>query len=774
MKNERTKYEFGLDLNTNNSRKLANDLITNNSEVLEFGPASGELTKYLCEVKHCKVDIVEINSELGNLASRYSRHALVGEEKGEGADTFNVKGGTANYIYGGAGNDVIVIGKNSKGKAIVKDFSVKKGNKDTVKVTGGAEKSIAVSGKNMIVKGGKSASVTLQKAKAKTFTVTDTLGKYTVAGANVKLALGKNYKGALKAASFITTVDARSNANAITINGNAKNNTIYGGAGNNVLNGGAGNDTLYGGTGKDTFYGGAGKDKFNYTSGISVIKDFAVGETLSVSNAVTNVAVNGDNIILTAGTGSLTVTGGKGKLTEITETGKKKKLYITSGGGINGSSYDDIVAAVGVIPNDYGAYGYGSNNVYGGKGNDSLIVTDVVYGSYFFGGDGNDTLYGGIGDDTLTGGNDSDVFVYEGGNDTITDYHNYGPDSRQDKLEAEGTKITAVTYNANADNAHGKNAGDVTLATENGGSITLKSFFDASYALVTDERGNYALRMFESGTEPRISLGEDILGSVFGGNTFDVSGMTFKTDFGSGINMLEIDADGANSRIGVIRGNDSVWTNIYGCNVYDGNNYNYLYAGNAGAGLYGGSGKDYLIGSNALDQLYGNEGDDHLEGGAGNDELRGGDGNDTLYGGVGDDTLYGDNGNDILYGGVDDDTLYGDDGNDTLNGGVGDDTLYGDEGGDFLEGGAGNNIMYAGKDDNASDMFKFYSDCNGTNTIYDFCAGSGSNSDVLYFGNGIQIQSQADSGNDSVISLSTGGSIRLIGCAGKNIRTRFI
>ena len=108
-----------------------------------------------------------------------------------------------------------------------------------------------------------------------------------------------------------------------------------------------------------------------------------------------------------------------------------------------------------------------------------------------------------------------------------------------------------------------------------------------------------------------------------------------------------------------------------------------------------------------------------------------------------------------------------------LKSGVGDDTLYGDAGGDFLEAGAGNNIMYAGKDDNASDMFKFYSDCNGTNTIYDFCAGNGSNSDVLYFGNGIQIQSQVDSGNDSVISLSTGGSIRLIGCAEKYIRKRF-
>ena len=132
-------------------------------------------------------------------------------------DTFNVNGGTTNYIYGGVGNDVIVIGKTSTGTAVVKDFSVKSGNKDTVKVTGGAVKSIAVSGKNMIVKGGKSAAVTLQNVKSKTFTVTDTLGTYTVAGANVKLALGKNYKGTLNVASFITTVDGRSDANAIIL-----------------------------------------------------------------------------------------------------------------------------------------------------------------------------------------------------------------------------------------------------------------------------------------------------------------------------------------------------------------------------------------------------------------------------------------------------------------------------------------------------------------------------------------------------------------------------
>ena len=71
---------------------------------------------------------------------------------GKGVDTFNVNGGSTNYIYGGAGNDVIVIGKTSTGTAVVKDFSVTKGNTDKVKVVGGAVKGISVSGKKRFSK----------------------------------------------------------------------------------------------------------------------------------------------------------------------------------------------------------------------------------------------------------------------------------------------------------------------------------------------------------------------------------------------------------------------------------------------------------------------------------------------------------------------------------------------------------------------------------------------------------------------------------------------
>ena len=226
-----------------------------------------------------------------------------------GNDTVTVNGGSSN-LYGGAGNDVYVIGKNSTGTAKVKDFSVKKGNTDSVTITGGTVKSIGVSGSDVIVKGGKSAALTLQNAKNKTFTVTDTLGNYTVSGSNVKLTLGKNYKGTLTAASFITTVDAKSNANGITIKGNKKNNTIYGGAGNDTLYGGAGTDKLTGGKGRNTFVyaNGDGKD---------TITDYTAGQdTLKISGGSigkTALANSNKDLVFTVGSGTVTLTGAAAK-----------------------------------------------------------------------------------------------------------------------------------------------------------------------------------------------------------------------------------------------------------------------------------------------------------------------------------------------------------------------------------------------------------------------------------------------------------------------------
>ena len=566
------------------------------------------------------------------------------------------------------------------------------GGNDTIKITkGNSSKVSGDAGKDTItVSAGKSHTIHGNAAND-----TITIGKS--AGTGIK-AYGDAGNDTMKASnSYAVTFYGGDGNDTLTggkggdkLYGQAGADKLYGGAGNDTLSGGAGDDRLYGQAGTDTLTGGAGKDTFVYASGggSDKITDYAAGyDTLQITSgsiSKTTLANSSKDMVITVGTGKVTLKNAAGKTISMKDnrgsyTMSKSAItlgsnftgtmdlakYLSTVTTINGKSSTKTVTIKGNAKANTIYGGSGANTVYGYAGNDKLYGyggNDTLSGGdgndTLYGGDGNDKLYGGAGNDTLTGGAGNDVFVYGAGHDTISDYRNYRSGSQQDKLIAEGTKIIGVTYNTYTDNAHGINAGDVKLTTENGGSITLKDFWDDSYALITDERGNYALRMFENGTEPYISLGSDIQGRTFSGNEFDAGGMTFATDDGRGINMLEIDAGGATSCISVIRGSNSVWTNINGCSVYDGNNYNYLYAGRRGAGLSGGSGKDYLVGSNAFDQLYGNDGNDRLVGYAGDDELYGGDGDDNLNGGAGDDLLCGGDGNNTLTGGDGNDMFY--------------------------------------------------------------------------------------------------------------------
>ncbi|MFT3869755.1 MAG: glycosyltransferase [Nibricoccus sp.] len=76
------KYDFTLDLDTPNSNSLILKCIKPGSTVLEFGPAHGRMTKYLKEKLECKVTIVELDSESGSEAAKYSERALIGEIEG--------------------------------------------------------------------------------------------------------------------------------------------------------------------------------------------------------------------------------------------------------------------------------------------------------------------------------------------------------------------------------------------------------------------------------------------------------------------------------------------------------------------------------------------------------------------------------------------------------------------------------------------------------------------------------------------------------------------
>ena len=77
------KYDFSLDLYTDNANADIIGRISNGSRVLEFGPANGRMTKFLKEQKKCLVDIVEIDEEAGKYAATYANIACLGEVNGD-------------------------------------------------------------------------------------------------------------------------------------------------------------------------------------------------------------------------------------------------------------------------------------------------------------------------------------------------------------------------------------------------------------------------------------------------------------------------------------------------------------------------------------------------------------------------------------------------------------------------------------------------------------------------------------------------------------------
>jgi glycosyltransferase involved in cell wall biosynthesis/2-polyprenyl-3-methyl-5-hydroxy-6-metoxy-1,4-benzoquinol methylase len=95
------KYDFTLDLETDNSNSIILRWIKPQSTVLEFGPAHGRMTKFLKENLRCSVTIIELDAESGTEAARYAERALIGEIEGNiESDLWvqKLQGGTFDYI----------------------------------------------------------------------------------------------------------------------------------------------------------------------------------------------------------------------------------------------------------------------------------------------------------------------------------------------------------------------------------------------------------------------------------------------------------------------------------------------------------------------------------------------------------------------------------------------------------------------------------------------------------------------------------------------------
>lgn len=151
-------------------------------------------------------------------------------------------------------------------------------------------------------------------------------------------------------------------------------------------------------------------------------------------------------------------------------------------------------------------------------------------------------------------------------------------------------------------------------------------------------------------------------------------------------------------------------------------------------------------GTSGADTITAEAGADSLAGGAGADWIFADANNDWLQGNQGADTLYGGSGTDTVIGGADNDVLRGGQGDDILEGANGSDLIFGDKGNDLVRGGAGADTFVIGTG-------------TGQDTCDDFNYGDG---DKVRIDGGLGY-SVSHAGGDTVVSLSDGTSITLVG-----------
>ena len=393
--------------------------------------------------------------------------------------------------------------------------------------------------------------------------------------------------------SDVDNVDASSRTKAIIITGNSSSNVIVGGKGSDTIDGGKGNDTLTGGKGNDVFVYSSG-------DGNDVITDYSSGDKIRITNGkVDKVKVEGIDVILTIGSGSLTVKNARGqKLSIVNSAGKSLSTVVGSKSTLEITNDSDSTLEADSK----------TKVINASTRSESIEITGNKLSNSITGGKSSDTLIGGKGNDTLTGGAGKNVFIYTkgDGNDVITDYK-----AGSDKINISTGSITSSSIKGN----------DVILKIGNGTS-RLKNAKGKGITVV-DSDGKVTTKVYIDSETTSILT--------------DSEKKTFKANS----KLKTIDAFTRNESI-KITGNSLANT------IRGGFSADTIHGGSGNDSIFGNNGNDKLYGDNGKDELYGGSGDDKIYGGAGKDILNGGTGNDTLSGGKGNDTLSGGSGADVF------------------------------------------------------------------------------------------------------------------------------
>ena len=510
-------------------------------------------------------------------------------------------------------------------------------------------------------------------------------------------------------------IDAGTGADTITNTDLGGKATLLGGAGNDYIttynadnvsiSGGADNDKIeLRGTGKNiTVSGGGGNDAISISGGTALIQysagdgndsvvGFNVNSTLQIGGGTGTYSTtnSGSNIVVTAGTGKVTLMGAA-NLSKLNIAGKKvsqnERKNITNTKSetlITGSANADTLYNSGskVTIDALGGNDSISNrssgaSINGGAGNDT-IYNDSIYGDgsrvTIIGGTGKDSISNYAGNVIIYGNADSDeIYNGTGGNSVTID----GGDS-SDEIDSRGTNVS-IKGGAGNDSIYI----DGSKATVNGGTgkDSIRNFGENTLFQYKAGDGNDSIWGFKTNSTLQIEGVSDVSLQTGGSSNVIATVGKGKVTLVNAANLSVVNIQGSG-------GSDTIKSTVSGAKIdaLGGNDKIYNYASSK-VTILGGNGDDTITNWGAAASMNGGAGNDLIWGDSGKDTLSGGSNNDKLHGEEGNDKLYGGTGNDTLWGGSGNDSLWGNAGSDTFiyAQGEGKDVIFGFENADLLQ-----------------------------------------------------------------------------------------
>ncbi len=507
---------------------------------------------------------------------------------------------------------------------------------------------------------------------------------------------------------------------------------IFGGDHHDFLIGGKGDDEIHGSAGKTYTWGSGNVDIGNLILGAGGDDKLFGGEDDADKGEDGIVATEGFTDIIF---GDLWYTGDPGKDTIKGERGIDF---------IFGEQKDDTLsnAKTGAI-NIYGVNFKLGSFFFAGDGNDSITGSDStgagltqLLGDFIFGSQGNDTatgkggfdfIFGGEGNDNLSGGNYFDLVFGNKGDDTVNGNDGadlVSGDKGNDKVYGNDGPFDLLLGGVGTDAMFGGNGVDLIFGSQDTDRIEGNDGVDmifAGDAADTVNGGNGVDIIFGSQGSDFL-YGDDGVDIIFGGDDPDyISG-------GAGTDVIFGNENGEGGKRDQLYGNAGV-------DIIFGNRGNdYINGGADTDVLFGNSDDDEIAGGDGVDIMFGNDGDDLISGEGGTDVAFGNTGNDTISGGDSTDVLFGNTGCDLISGDGSTDVLFGNSGSDRIMGGDGTDVVFGNSGHDMIYGESGTDVLFGNSDND------YINNGSGTNITFgnsgnDHIIG-GDNKDIIWGNSG--------------------------------------